>query len=262
MIFTALPIPITFVFCRKNKKNASATSSSDSESDEDYVPSSKELKDEGNASVDENSDATGSEEENDESNRGKRKRTDGRKKKKTKIEEIDEEANTEPKPEQNIDDIWNEFKKDVESKQPKIAKVKESESPTISEPQEAKEENPKTKTITELFEFAGEAVPVEKEVPVDEPPPKCIPTTSAPRRSAGGLSSVLGQIGKKNKLSILEKSKLDWNSFKKEEGIEADLQTHNKGKDGFLEKQDFLQRTDLRQFEIEKAMRSTSRRLK
>lgn len=76
----------------------------------------------------------------------------------------------------------------------------------------------------------------------------------------GGISSVLGQIGKKAKISTLEKSKLDWDNYKKQENIEEELNTHNKGKDGYLERQDFLQRADLRQFEIEKQLRNTSRR--
>jgi hypothetical protein len=47
-----------------------------------------------------------------------------------------------------------------------------------------------------------------------------------------GLSSVLGQLGKKSKLGTLEKSKLDWDRYKKDEGIEEELQRHNKGRDG------------------------------
>lgn len=80
------------------------------------------------------------------------------------------------------------------------------------------------------------------------------------RAGLGGISSVLGQIGKKAKISTLEKSKLDWDNFKKQENIEEEINTHNKGKDGYLERQDFLQRADLRQFEIEKQLRNSSRR--
>jgi hypothetical protein len=47
-----------------------------------------------------------------------------------------------------------------------------------------------------------------------------------------GLSSVLGQLGKKSKLGTLEKSKLDWDRYKKDEGIEEELQKYNKGRDG------------------------------
>lgn len=132
-----------------------------------------------------------------------------------------------------------------------------------------------TKTITKIFEFAGEAVEVTEEVPKSKNEPSAVPTgkmalttsngnggPSKPfpgRSSGGGLGAVLSQIGKKNKLSTLEKTKLDWNSFKRNQGIEEELQTHNKGKDGYLERQDFLQRADVRQFEIEKSFRQTTR---
>lgn len=47
------------------------------------------------------------------------------------------------------------------------------------------------------------------------------------------MGSVLNRIGaKKPKMSTLEKSKLDWDSFKYEEGITEDLAIHNRGKEG------------------------------
>jgi len=39
--------------------------------------------------------------------------------------------------------------------------------------------------------------------------------------------------GKKPKMGTLDKSKMDWNSFVQEEGIKEELQTHNRGKDGY-----------------------------
>ncbi len=166
--------------------------------------------------------------------------------------------------ETNIDDLWNEFKRDCESVEPKATKSSTSddtEPATSARCVPASSSSSKTKTVTQLFEFAGEAVEVRKEVPIDAPTPPAPPVLG--KRPAagpkGGLSSILGQIGKKNKLSVLEKSKLDWNNFKETEGIREDLEKHNRGKDGYLEKQDFLQRTDLRQFEKEKALRSSSR---
>jgi len=71
---------------------------------------------------------------------------------------------------------------------------------------------------------------------------------------------MLNQLTKKNKLSVLEKTKLDWDGFKSNEGINEELQTHNRGREGFLERRDFLERTDLRQFEIEKNLRLTKRK--
>lgn len=136
--------------------------------------------------------------------------------------------------------------------------------------------------ITKVYEFAGEEVKVEKEVSVDSAEARLSLSSAdnsekkadsaAPagrgggkgrgfkRAGLGGISSVLGQLGKKAKISTLEKSKLDWDSYKREENIEEEISTHNKGKDGYLERQDFLQRADLRQFEIEKQLRNANRR--
>ena len=79
------------------------------------------------------------------------------------------------------------------------------------------------------------------------------------KRGAGlsGLVSLLDS--KKQKLTTLEKTKLDWNTFKSEEGIDEELEKHKKSKDGYLDKQAFLERADLRQFEIERAMRMSKR---
>jgi hypothetical protein len=47
------------------------------------------------------------------------------------------------------------------------------------------------------------------------------------------LVSIISAIdGKKPKLGTLDKSKMDWDKFVKEEGIKEDLETFNKGKDG------------------------------
>ena len=47
------------------------------------------------------------------------------------------------------------------------------------------------------------------------------------------MSGILSHIGgKKSKMSTLEKSKMDWDTFKSEEGIAEELAIHNRGKDG------------------------------
>uniref|UniRef100_A0A182WAD6 Craniofacial development protein 1 n=1 Tax=Anopheles minimus TaxID=112268 RepID=A0A182WAD6_9DIPT len=125
-------------------------------------------------------------------------------------------------------------------------------------------EKPKP-TVQQLFEYAGEQIVLAEDdgnrndnaSALSNVSKTLIPKNVAPR--GGGLGSVLNQISKKTKLSTLEKTKLDWTSFKRQEGIEEELQTHNKGKDGFLERRDFLERTDVRQFEIEKSFRQTKR---
>lgn len=58
------------------------------------------------------------------------------------------------------------------------------------------------------------------------------PVSFSAKRQAG-MGSVLSRIGaKKPKMSTLEKSKLDWDSFKAEEGITEELAIHNRGKEG------------------------------
>lgn len=196
---------------------------------------------------------------------------------------------------ENEDALWANFLSNtgqaaataVDSKSKPIQPNKTSTVPlNASKSQAAKSnvEKPIVNTVvTEVFEFAGEKVEVKKEVKVcneqsaasndsrsvesnsskiasKSTPPFAKARSSGAGGGGGGLSSVLGQIGKKNRLSVLEKTKLDWNGFKRNEGIDEELQTFNKGRDGYLERQDFLQRTDHRRFEIEKNMRHVNRR--
>jgi len=125
--------------------------------------------------------------------------------------------------------------------------------------------------VTKVYDFAGEIVKVTKEVDANskeakkfldsnsstEEPPS---VDEGSKRKVGGLASVVGSIGKKAKMGCLDKSKLDWNQFVQDEGIKEDLTTFNKGKEGYVEKQMFLERADVRQFEIEKAAREQTRK--
>ncbi|XP_054856906.1 craniofacial development protein 1 [Eublepharis macularius] len=137
-------------------------------------------------------------------------------------------------------------------------------------PQEMSKEPQKPKVaITEVFDFAGEEVRITKEVDVSSKEaqiflkkqeqkaasPVSHPTGSGVKRP-GGLNSLLGKLGtKKQKMSTLEKSKLDWEHFKEEEGIGEELAIHNRGKEGYLDRKAFLERVDHRQFEIERDIR-------
>ncbi|XP_015610304.1 craniofacial development protein 1 [Cephus cinctus] len=179
------------------------------------------------------------------------------------------------------DSLWADFMKDAAfTPKPKLqnsTNCSRDKSPPVIKPKV--EEKVK---ITKVFEFAGEEVKVEKEVSIDSAEARlCASSTESSikesipslahtgrpswgrvsaRSGLGGISSVLGQLGKKAKISTLEKSKLDWDNFKKQENLEEEITSHNRGKDGYLERQDFLQRADLRQFEIEKQLRNTGRR--
>ncbi|KAL4712032.1 hypothetical protein ACJJTC_003699 [Scirpophaga incertulas] len=118
-----------------------------------------------------------------------------------------------------------------------------------------------------IFEFAGETIVVEnnvikEKIKVSESPVSAATSKfegSTKGRTSGGLSGVLGQLNKKTQLSTLEKSKLDWLTYKKEKGLEEEIQNHNKGKAGYLDRQDFLERADHRQYEIERDLRMSRR---
>ncbi|XP_062932016.1 craniofacial development protein 1-like [Cynocephalus volans] len=183
------------------------------------------------------------------------------------------------------DELWASFLNDVgpKSKVPLSTQVKrgeETEETSSSkllvkgEELEKPKETEKIK-ITKVFDFAGEEVRVTKEVDATSKEAKSffkqnekerpqanvpsalpsLPAGSGLKRSSG-MSSLLGKIGaKKQKMSTLEKSKLDWESFKEEEGIGEELAIHNRGEEGYIERKAFLDRVDHRQFEIERDLR-------
>lgn len=73
------------------------------------------------------------------------------------------------------------------------------------------------------------------------------------KRPAGILRILCDTGGKKAKMSSLEKSRLDWDAFKSEEGIAEELAIHNSGRGGEVERTKSLERVGHRQFELEKA---------
>ncbi|KAJ8281164.1 hypothetical protein GJAV_G00064260 [Gymnothorax javanicus] len=187
------------------------------------------------------------------------------------------------------DDLWASFLSDV-GPRPKLAapaSASSQKSPqdsdpdkktdALSQPQEPvpKPKEPSKITITKVFDFAGEEVRVTKEVQSDSKEAKNFlktkdkekdqekePALSRPLapgpsvKRPAGMSSILSQIGgKKQKMSTLEKSRLDWDAYKSEEGIGDELATHNRGKEGYIERKNFLERVDHRQFELEKNVR-------
>nr|CAI5819964.1 unnamed protein product [Callosobruchus analis] len=259
-------------------------------SDEDYVPDEKQ---EAVSEVESDGDPEDnlSDSEDLKKRKNRRKRCKTKKKEAVKNEtfgsgdsiKCQEEGPhvTEEEKKKKEEDLWADFMKDTgfKPKSRTLGLSPKSISSTSSSASDKKvisdaEKKPLHKPVekvkvTQIFEFAGEEVTVEKEVAADSAEARLLkpvaendgPKTSKGKRSAGlsGINNVLSQLSKKPKISTLEKSKLDWDKFKKEENIEEELQTFNKGKDGYLDKQDFLERADLRRFEIEKEIRAIER---
>ncbi|KAI5481013.1 craniofacial development protein 1 [Pseudohyphozyma bogoriensis] len=79
-------------------------------------------------------------------------------------------------------------------------------------------------------------------VPAEDKPEPPKPKAGPPKRAKGGLGALAASLAKPAKLNTLEKSKMDWNKFVAKEDLSDDLTRARK--DGYLEKQDFLQRTE------------------
>ncbi|KAI4469934.1 bucentaur related [Holotrichia oblita] len=157
---------------------------------------------------------------------------------------------TEEEKKKQEEDLWATFKKETNFKARPINVQNTKDNNTKENENIEQKKVPEKIKVTEIFEFAGEEIKVEKEVPVN--------STSA-RLSNKASGSDPPKRGKKQKITTLEKSKLDWDKFKKEENLEEELHNFNKGKDGYLDRQDFLQRTDVRRFEIERDIRNAER---
>jgi len=64
----------------------------------------------------------------------------------------------------------------------------------------------------------------------------------------------------KNKASVLTQSKENWERFKETEGKEYVHEMEQAKKDGYLDKIEFLERADLKQFEQERNLRIKQRK--
>uniref|UniRef100_A0A8C4QEH4 Craniofacial development protein 1 n=1 Tax=Eptatretus burgeri TaxID=7764 RepID=A0A8C4QEH4_EPTBU len=185
------------------------------------------------------------------------------------------------------EDLWESFLQDVGPRPQHTAPGGCADGETASSKQKPPDGPAKSRTsvsestkprstekisITKVYDFAGEEVRVTKDVDSDSKEGKAYLRslkahpqenndvkncqTTGTRRVARGLGSVLGHIeGKRPRMSTLDRSRLDWDDFKEQEGIEEELATHNRGKEGYIERQAFLDRVDHRIFEEEKTIR-------
>ncbi|XP_068058935.1 craniofacial development protein 1 [Anomalospiza imberbis] len=204
------------------------------------------------------------------------KAQNGEEQKEEEVDNVEQvERRREEEEKKKEDALWASFLSDVGQKPKAVAATqgtqikKTEEENSGNKPQEKPKDSGKV-TITKTFDFAGEEIKVTKEVDsnskeaksflkqqekLQSAAPASLPTVSGVKRPSG-MSSLLGKIGaKKQKMSTLEKSKLDWENFKEEEGIVEELAIHNRGKDGYIERKAFLERVDHRQFEIERDIR-------
>eukprot|EP00697_Spironema_sp_BW2_P004880 gnl/Spiro4/16598_TR8935_c0_g1_i1.p1 gnl/Spiro4/16598_TR8935_c0_g1~~gnl/Spiro4/16598_TR8935_c0_g1_i1.p1 ORF type:complete len:276 (+),score=84.87 gnl/Spiro4/16598_TR8935_c0_g1_i1:32-829(+) len=101
-------------------------------------------------------------------------------------------------------------------------------------------------TVTKTMDFAGEAIVVTKQVSTNSKEGKLAlqqQQANPPDQPKSRLRNILEEM-KREKISTIDKTKLDWDKFKAREGISAELDEHKK--DGYLERQAFLARVSQR----------------
>lgn len=178
--------------------------------------------------------------ENGTNNSKKSKKGSKRRKSRPSKEVVEEVKEVDPEEEKRkADAIWEDFLNGTDTPSEPV------KSAASSRASSSKSSSLKTETVTsfkpnipapvesKIFEFAGETVKIpEKKIEQEVPSSASSKLPGVKRVASGGLSSVLSQLTKKNKLSVLEKTKIDWDGFKDGEGINEELQTHNRGRDG------------------------------
>lgn len=106
--------------------------------------------------------------------------------------------------------------------------------------------------VTRTFKFAGDTINVVESVDART----AARLAKKEAQPDNPLQSLLGAIGPKKTMTTLAKSQLDWDGYKKEEGLADTLkQSHS-----FLDKMEFLQRADERQHEHELQLRGAQKR--
>ena len=167
------------------------------------------------------------------------------------------------------DELWAMFNDEEEDIKPKPAPsvpVVTSKPVVETKPVKAEEKNSILVETNPIVKEEEEDLTVKEETTPEIPQKESLRDTPSvskpivpPAKKSGGLSSLVSRLGNKKKESTLIKSKNDWQRYKEDEGIVEELTEHTKSKDSFVEKQAFLQRADLRQFEQEKSVRDKIR---
>mmetsp|Transcript_18135 Transcript_18135/g.23866 ORF Transcript_18135/g.23866 Transcript_18135/m.23866 type:complete len:276 (-) Transcript_18135:212-1039(-) len=111
--------------------------------------------------------------------------------------------------------------------------------------------------VSEVVNFAGKATEVRRTMTAMDANATQQPRSENSKAKASGVDKVLAGLQEPKKISTITKSSVDWENFKEEEGVSDELQKATK--DGYLVKQDFLQRCDERLFETEKDFRTQIR---
>lgn len=110
--------------------------------------------------------------------------------------------------------------------------------------------------VTETRKFAGKDIQVTSEVDADS---KAAKAAAEQSKGASGLDAVLQSLAAAKKVTVLDKTRTDWSGFKGANlQVEEELEGYKKSNDQYLDKVDFLKRSELREYEQERDQRLAS----
>jgi hypothetical protein len=113
-----------------------------------------------------------------------------------------------------------------------------------------------TVTINETRRFAGQSITMERQVNADS---KEAAKAMESAKKKAGLDAVLESLAQAKKVTVLDKSQSDWKKFKKtDDALEAELEAHKRSGATYLERQEFLGKTELAEYERERDQRLAS----
>lgn len=176
----------------------------------------------------------------------------------------DEDGDEEKK--KRIDDLWASFKQTPATTSTTKRKPEASEATAAGgelEPKRPKRasdvELPVKKVTTvevkETFDFAGEAVTVTKMVPAaSKEGARVLSKAGGGGKKKDSLDDIISGLGGRKSMNVVAKSGHDWNEFKKTNNIDS-LELRRENMDGYIERQNFMARTEVRQWERQTAER-------
>ena len=112
-------------------------------------------------------------------------------------------------------------------------------------------------TVTKVVKFANKVTEVTHTVEAGTEAARSRGEKTSTTKRVTALDTIIDGLKGPTTVSTVEKTSFDWEKYKTEKGITEDVEKYTK--DGYLTKQDFLNRVDLRQFEMEKRERELQR---
>ena len=113
------------------------------------------------------------------------------------------------------------------------------------------------KAVIEKRDFAGMVMEVEKTYKEGSKEARdAEEKENLKGQKMSGLDALIAKIEKSKKMSVLDKTKMDWKKVKDaNEDIDEELEIHRKSKNTYTEQQSFLQQAEYREYEKERDAR-------